>query len=427
MGNAAIEMPGVDALSPGSGEAKPGVDPAQVALDDALEEATIAARYLPELLPRDAVAERAALVDAVGRGDAREPAFPRPRAARVHRGQRAVDRARALAHHSPAGELYLDRLEELELELALAASMGHDRRSTRRIAARRYGTGDEPVPVAAGEIPALAVADELLATFAPVPPEPPELPPLPRGEGEPSAAGVMVRVASRAGLALRVRVEPRLVSKAAASDGTVFLAPRPFGFREAFRLAAHEVLGHVCAAANGRRQPLRLFHLGTASSFEDQEGLCLLLEERSGLLDVPRLRMLAGRVVATACFHGGAHFLETARHLHRERGFSPEQAVGLAERTYRGGGLARDAAYLRGWLRVRRAVADGDASVDALRAGRVGLSALDPLTRLRRAGVAVPSHYRPSLAYSLFATESGTSRLTSPPSFAASFTTLELT
>jgi len=403
------------------------LDRAQDTLDGLLEEATLAARYLPALLPENAATERAALVAALERGNPREPRWKAPPAPRVHRGQRAIDQARSLTGHSPAAALYRDRLDELELELALAASMGRDRRLTRRIAARRYGTGDEAVPVAAGEVPLIALADELLATFAPPAPEPRELPAIPATPGEPSAAEVMVRVAHRAGLKIRVKVEPRLASKAAAGDGTVFLAPRPFGVREALRLAAHEVLGHVCAAANGRRQSLRILHLGTASSFEDQEGLALVLEERSGLLDRARLRMLAGRVVATSAFHQGAHFVEAVRHLHRERGFTPDESVSLAERTYRGGGVARDAAYLRGWLRVRRAIADGDASVDALRAGRVGLGTLDALTRLRREGHAVSSHHRPSLAYSLFATESGTNLRTSPPSFAASFTTLELT
>ena len=103
----------------------------------------------------------------------------------------------------------------------------------------------------------------------------------------------------------------------------------------AVRLAVHEVFGHAVAAANGRDQPIRLFTLGSAGSFSDQEGLCLALEERAGLLDTYRLRVLAARVCMTERMHAGAAFSESARWLRREHGFSAEDAIALAERAYR--------------------------------------------------------------------------------------------
>ena len=65
-------------------------------------------------------------------------------------------------------------------------------------------------------------------------------------------------LAAGVGLAVEVRVEPRLSAGAATGERTVFIAARRFGRNEARRLAVHEVFGHLLAAANGREQPLRL-------------------------------------------------------------------------------------------------------------------------------------------------------------------------
>ncbi|MBZ0115665.1 MAG: DUF1704 domain-containing protein, partial [Sandaracinaceae bacterium] len=207
----------------------------------------------------------------------------------------------------------------------------------------------------------------------------------------------------------------------------VFLADRNFGRREALRFAVHEVLGHAVAAANARDQPLRLFEIGTAGAFDAQEGLALHLEERAGVLDAYRLRTLAARVLATDRMHAGASFGETARWLYREHSFSALDSVAIAERAYRGGGVARDVGYLHGWLVVRAAVSAGAPSLDVLRAGRIGLPTARMLPALVEAGLARAPRYRPSLAESLFATDAGTSWETSPPSIAASLTMLDET
>ncbi|MFW6023902.1 MAG: tyrosine/phenylalanine carboxypeptidase domain-containing protein, partial [Myxococcota bacterium] len=178
---------------------------------------------------------------------------------------------------------------------------------------------------------------------------------------------------------------------------------------------------------NARAQPIRLLELGTAGSFRDQEGLAIWLEESAGVLDGRRLRTLAARVIAADRMHGGQRFGETARDLMRLHGFPAEDALALAERAHRGGGLARDVSYLAGWLRVRHAIDRGEATVDELRSGRVGLDELPALRRLRDLGWIRPAVYRPSLSRSLRATHSGTSLSTSPPSAATSLTRFEAT
>src|SRR5690606_2498350 len=148
------------------------------------------------------------------------------------------------------------------------------------------------------------------------------------------------------------------------------------------RLAVHEVFGHLVSAANARHQPYAALRLGTAWSFEDQEGLAVVLEERAGVLDGCRMRTLAGRYVASEAFFDGASFGETARLLHRRFGFSVDDALVTAERVHRGGGLPRDAAYLPAYLRVRCALETGAATIPALQRGRVSLASLEELDTL---------------------------------------------
>ena len=48
----------------------------------------------------------------------------------------------------------------------------------------------------------------------------------------------------------------------------------------------------------------------------------------------------------------GATFIETFRKLDRDHGFSQRVAYTIAMRTYRGGGLTKDAVYLRGLVEI---------------------------------------------------------------------------
>ena len=386
------------------------------------------ARLLPALTADDAHLERARLVDEVRRG--RSP-VPRWEVAGLSSGRRVdrelyrfLERARECVSGTLVEGLYLGRLEELELELAMIEALGEPKR-VRPLAARRFGTGRTTVALSDGPVPLAQIARALLASL-PHEEEVRDVPPV-DAPGRPSLAALMLQLARSADLPLEIRVEPRLTAGAATGDRTVFLADRLFGRRESLRFAVHEVLGHAIAAANARDQPIRLFELGTEDSFAAQEGLCLTLEEHAGVLDAYRLRVIAARVLATDRMHDGARFGETARWLCDDHGFGVTDAVGVAERAYRGGGVARDVGYLGGWLRVRAAIEGGDTSIDFMRVGRVGIEVAKALPELVDAGLARWPRYTPSLVESLRATEGGTSWETSPPSVAASFTMLEET
>lgn len=384
-----------------------------------------AARQLLSVACADnGASERVRLRDALVRGDLPQPEWETRAPRKVKEGFRLLDTLRGEIQDMPGAPLYEAKFDELELDLALLEAAG-DTRRMRALVKRRFASGDTLAPYNGEMQPLARVAAELLRG-APQQPEARTLEATSPGD-EPSLARLVHEVARAGGLDVEVQVEPRLAAGAATGERTVFIADRRFGVHEAVRLAVHEVLGHLTVAANGRAQPMRLLEWGTAGSFGDQEGVALCLEEIHGLLDPSRLRTLAGRVVATDRMHAEASFGETARLLHRTLGFGPEESIAICERAYRGGGLARDASYLFGYLRVREALVRKQATVDELRMGRVSLDALPVLRALVQAGYARRSVYRPSLSRSFLATMSGTTLDTSPPRTAASFTRLELT
>jgi len=117
-------------------------------------------------------------------------------------------------------------------------------------------------------------------------------------------------------------------------------------------LLSHEVGVHLLTYYNGSGHGLRLFRSGLAGYEGAQEGLAVLAEYLAGGMTVPRLRLIAGRVLACAGMLDGAGFVETFAMLTREHGFSDSTAFNIALRVHRGGGLAKDAIYLRGLLEL---------------------------------------------------------------------------
>lgn len=394
----------------------------QATLDVGLRRLHERARQLIGATTHSDPAERLRLVTAVARGRHVKPRWawkPIPVDSHVWR---ELDRVRLLASQSLVPSLYLPRLEEIETELLLLESLGQPKR-VRPMAARLYGTGVEEV-FDEEPLKLLDAAHDLLAeTDAEV-----EAKTMPAAsDTEPNLRDLMLAYAEQVGIHIAVRVDSRLIANAAVGERTVFIADRRFGEREARRLAAHEVFGHLVSGFNGRTQSLGVLAVGTAGSYGDQEGVSIFLEELSGLLDGSRRRTLAGRLLATHAMHAGVSFGDAARVLVTDHGFSPAESVTLCERSFRGGGVARDAVYLSSWLRVRRAVLEGHATLAELQVGKVSLRALPELRRLRAAGVVTQPRYLSNLARSFGKTGAGTKSATSPPSLATSFTRLDAT
>lgn len=125
-------------------------------------------------------------------------------------------------------------------------------------------------------------------------------------------------------------------------------------------LLQHEVGTHVLTYYNGKAQPFRQLYSGLAGYEAFQEGLAVLAEYLVGGLSRARLRLLAARVAAVRSLTGGAGFIESFRLLVHEHGFARRTAFSVAMRVHRGGGLAKDAVYLRGLSQVLDYLAKGE-------------------------------------------------------------------
>lgn len=124
-------------------------------------------------------------------------------------------------------------------------------------------------------------------------------------------------------------------------------------------LLQHEIGTHVLTYYNGRAQPFRQLYSGLAGYEAFQEGLAVLAEYLVGGLSRPRMRLLAARVLATRHMVSGATFVETFRELDGLYGFDRRSAFTVAMRIYRGGGLTKDAVYLRGLCQILEYLGNG--------------------------------------------------------------------
>jgi uncharacterized protein (TIGR02421 family) len=151
-------------------------------------------------------------------------------------------------------------------------------------------------------------------------------------------------------------------------------------------LLSHEVGVHLLTYFNGSAQGLRLFRSGLAGYEGVQEGLAVLSEYLVGGMTVARLRLIAARVVACADMLEGAGFVDCHRRLVRDFGFTELAAFNLALRVYRGGGLAKDAIYLRGLLEVLAHLRAGG-SLDPFWMGKIAASHFGVMQELNSRGL----------------------------------------
>ncbi|MDH3197522.1 MAG: flavohemoglobin expression-modulating QEGLA motif protein [Candidatus Krumholzibacteria bacterium] len=124
-------------------------------------------------------------------------------------------------------------------------------------------------------------------------------------------------------------------------------------------LLQHEVGTHLLTYFNARAQPFRMLQSGLPGYDALQEGLAVLSEYLVGGLTAARLRVLAARVIAARALVDGVSFVEVFRELTRTHGFDQRSAYTTTMRVFRGGGLLKDAVYLRGLLDILKYLAKG--------------------------------------------------------------------
>jgi uncharacterized protein (TIGR02421 family) len=159
-------------------------------------------------------------------------------------------------------------------------------------------------------------------------------------------------------------------------------------------LVAHEIGTHIVTYVNGRAQPFRQLSVGLPGYDELQEGMAVLSEYLVGGFSRPRLRLLAARIVAVRRMEEGADFVEVFRELDRAHDFAQRTAFTIAMRVFRGGGLTKDAVYLRGLVGLLTYLRGGGA-LEPLLVGKLGPDHVPIIEELQWRKVLVPPPLRP--------------------------------
>lgn len=276
--------------------------------------------------------------------------------------------ARELQRLGRIGQLYAERAAELDLEARLAESV--NRPGFVELARERFAS--DSASAQAGE----ALAEAWLAEAGAVPK------PLISSDDASDTRSLlrqMQRLVALTALPFRVQISEDLVAVAATGDQVFWVgAARLLSENDGLRIAVHEVFGHGLPQQRARVQALGLFSVASARGLDEQEGYAVLCEERAGLLDARRKRELAARHVAALLVHAGADWVDTCQSL-LERGVLLEQAVATTLRVYRGGGLARERAYLPAFHRVRQNLGRRPELEPWLGSGRLSTSAAEVL------------------------------------------------
>ncbi len=164
--------------------------------------------------------------------------------------------------------------------------------------------------------------------------------------------------------------------------------------QRAMSLLQHEVGTHVLTYYNGKAQPLKLFYTGVPGYEELQEGLAVFSEYLTGGLTPNRMRTLAARVLVVDQLISGASFMQSFSLLVDKYGFTNKSAYLIVMRVYRGGGLTKDAVYLKGLLNLIAYIKEGK-SLEALLIGKIRQDYLPIVEELVHRGILVKPQVLP--------------------------------
>lgn len=196
------------------------------------------------------------------------------------------------------------------------------------------------------------------------------------------------------GIEAGVEVLPEITSLMVA-NGTLCIPSTLFIPRSRLdALIHHEVGTHIVTWLNGKSQRLEQLYTGLAGYDELQEGLAVLAEYLVGQLSDARLRLLAGRVIAVSRRTEEVAFDDTFHELVDQHRFTPHQAFGIIVRVWRGGGLTKDAIYLRGLRNLLDYLADGG-DMEILYMGKITESHIPVVRELLRREILAPPPLRP--------------------------------
>jgi uncharacterized protein (TIGR02421 family) len=183
-------------------------------------------------------------------------------------------------------------------------------------------------------------------------------------------------------MAAKVEIRNDIVGLMVASGNLLVSSSTQIRENRVEALIQHEIGTHVLTYYNGKHQPFKQLYCGMPGYEELQEGLAVLAEYLVGGLTRTRLRLLAGRVIASYLMIDNASFIDTFRELNRNYGFEKRTSYTITVRTFRGGGLTKDAVYLRGLVQLLDYLkAGGD--LDVLYVGKISLEHVEVIRDLQ--------------------------------------------
>ncbi|MHC4873312.1 MAG: flavohemoglobin expression-modulating QEGLA motif protein [Planctomycetota bacterium] len=159
-------------------------------------------------------------------------------------------------------------------------------------------------------------------------------------------------------------------------------------------LIQHEVGTHILTYLNGWSQPFKQLYGGLSGYEELQEGIAVLAEYMVDGLTRPRLRILAGRVIAVCKMLDGYSFPEVFEELNMKYGFERHTAFNIVLRVFRGGGLTKDAVYLRGLIRLLEYMSNGG-DLEFLLSGKIAVKHIPIIRELQWRKILHPAPLKP--------------------------------
>lgn len=192
----------------------------------------------------------------------------------------------------------------------------------------------------------------------------------------------MKSFAEKEGYEYQIKVDDSMIPNALVSGTVVKVNSSAMITKSEVHALAHHELGvHLLTTLNGRRQPLRILSLGSPVNTMTQEGLAILCEYLAGHMTLPRLKVLALRVLAVKSMIEEKDFKQTFLFLKEQHRTSDDMAFTITARVYRGGGFTKDYLYFQGLHKMLNAYETRDDFTNML-CGKVSIEHLDLVTRL---------------------------------------------
>ncbi|WIO73852.1 flavohemoglobin expression-modulating QEGLA motif protein [Porticoccaceae bacterium LTM1] len=209
----------------------------------------------------------------------------------------------------------------------------------------------------------------------------------------------LIAFAKEHGYEHQVKLDDKMIANALVTGLTVKINTAAQVTETEMRALAHHELGvHLVTTLNARNQPLKVLSLGCPVNTMTQEGIAILSEYLAGCMTLPRLKILALRVLAVKSMLQEKDFKRTFLMLKEEYQVSDNDAFTITARVYRGGGFTKDYLYLQGLHQMLNAY-ETETNFQNLLCGKVSLEHLPIISRLVGKGyLNKPKYITPAIA-----------------------------